>query len=40
MTDNGMINFGDEAWAAQVFDEGYVIAYSTKPEPPEREVRN
>lgn len=32
MTDNGMIDFGDEAWAAQVFDEGYVIAYRTKPE--------
>lgn len=32
MTDNGVINFGDEAWAAQVFDEGYVIAYRTKPE--------
>lgn len=36
MTDNGMIDFGDEAWAAQVFDEGYVIAYRTKPELPER----
>lgn len=37
MTDNGMINFGDEAWAVQVFDEGYVKGYRTKPE---QEVRN
>ncbi|MEA5041568.1 MAG: hypothetical protein VB053_03390 [Oscillibacter ruminantium] len=40
MTDNGMIDFGDEAWAAQVFDEGYVIAYRTKPELPEREANH
>lgn len=37
MNDNGMINFGDEAWAVQVFDEGYVKGYRTKPE---QEVRN
>lgn len=37
MNDNGMINFGDEAWSVQVFEEGYVKAYRTKPE---QEVRN
>lgn len=32
VTDNGLVDFGDEAWAVRVFEDRHVIAYRNKPE--------